>query len=697
MMRNAGGALPARHILGNYELFEEIGRGGMGIVYRALDLSLDRIVAIKILRDDLRAHQSIVTRFSREAQAAARLDHPNIVQIFSVGAAERTPYIAMEFVDALPLSAVMQREHRLDWRPALEIAKQIAAALACAHDSHVIHRDVKPPNILLDDHQRAYVTDFGIAKILTVDDNLTVDGTRLGTPHYMAPERCRNGEVTASSDLYSLGVLTFQMLTGRLPYEASTPVAMMQRIISEPPARVRKYVQDVPEDVERLVAWLMEMNPKHRPESGYAVCDAIDRVLAGHALDIQESRSVAAIEEFRKDLAADTPSNKTTVSDASSSARFRRGLIIGVSIAMLIVSGSVVWRALQPVAPPATHANPEAWFAPADVAVFSSEGENVILAELQLNGYAVRNIFAAGADGQVAVMLERSGAGEKQVLATVSPSRKEAGIQFVAAPQARFAVLASASGLSGSLFDGYGLVRANDSAALVSLRGPSTPMQLQKALATSSVVAMHPAGSQWVSAETDTNGMALLVAHTYANGQTESRTIAPAGAPIVAIHYSRDGQFIAYLREIAKNDFSLRVISAGGVDSEPEPLRSGNISLSDGAFNADASALLISAIGSAGNVEAISASDGRTIATFAAAVRGAWNMPGGDAVFSAPDGKGSLQLWQASSTAPTTRTQLTFLDAGTDENVLVAPNGAWAATYANATSKPSVVFVQLAG
>ncbi|MEK7864058.1 MAG: serine/threonine-protein kinase, partial [Chloroflexota bacterium] len=211
-MRNAGGALPARHVLGNYELFEEIGRGGMGIVYRALDLSLDRIVAVKILRDDLRAHSSIVTRFSREAQAAARLDHPNIVQIYTVGAADRTPYIAMEFVDALPLSAVMQREHRLEWTPALDIARQIAAALACAHDSHVIHRDVKPPNILLDDHHRAFVTDFGIAKILTLDDNLTVDGTRLGTPHYMAPERCKNGEVTAASDLYSLGVLLFQML-----------------------------------------------------------------------------------------------------------------------------------------------------------------------------------------------------------------------------------------------------------------------------------------------------------------------------------------------------------------------------------------------------------------------------------------------------------------------------------------------------
>ena len=303
-MRNAGGALPARHILGNYELFEEIGRGGMGIVYRALDLSLDRVVAIKILRDDLRAHQSIVTRFSREAQAAARLDHPNIVQIYSVGAVDRTPYIAMEFVDALPLSAVMQREHRLAWRSALEIARRSPRRLR-ARTTLVIHRDVNRRTYCSTSAPR--VRDrFGIAKILTIDDNLTIDGTRLGTPHYMAPERCKNGEVTTASDLYSLGVLMFQMLTGRLPYEASTPVEIIQRISAGPPARVRKYVPDVPEDVERVVAWLMEMDPKHRPESGHAACDAIDRVLAGRPLDTNEARATVAIEHFRKGLAADS-------------------------------------------------------------------------------------------------------------------------------------------------------------------------------------------------------------------------------------------------------------------------------------------------------------------------------------------------------------------------------------------------------
>ncbi|MCL4691403.1 MAG: serine/threonine protein kinase, partial [Candidatus Hydrogenedentes bacterium] len=138
-MYDCGGPAPARHVLGNYEIFEEVGRGGMGIVYRALDLSLDRIVAVKVLRDDLRSQPQIVTRFSREAKAAACLDHPNIVQIYAVGNADGTPYIAMEFIDAIPLSTLMQRESALPCDRALDIAAQLAYERACAHESHVIH------------------------------------------------------------------------------------------------------------------------------------------------------------------------------------------------------------------------------------------------------------------------------------------------------------------------------------------------------------------------------------------------------------------------------------------------------------------------------------------------------------------------------------------------------------------------------
>jgi hypothetical protein len=654
---------------------------------------------VKILRDDLRAHQSIVTRFSREAQAAARLDHPNIVQIFSVGAVDRTPYIAMEFVDALPLSAIMQREHRLEWRPALEIARQIAAALACAHDSHVIHRDVKPPNILLDDRHRAFVTDFGIAKILTIDDNLTIDGTRLGTPHYMAPERCKNGEVTTASDLYSLGVLMFQMLTGRLPYEASTPVEMIQRIISGPPARVRKYVPDVPEDVECVVAWLMEMDPKHRPESGHAAGDAIDRVLAGRPLDLNEARTTVAIEHFRKDFAADTDANKPTAMDTGRSMR-RLGRVAAVAcvVAALLIAAALYWRAPRSAPPSANASNPLAWFSVADVATFSDEGENVTMAELQLQGYSICSMSPAGADGSVAVLLEQQGAGGKRVLCTVSPAAKHAGVRFVTGPAARMELLASVNALGGSLFDGYGLVRAADTLSLVSLRDDASRTLLTAPFDGGAAMAMHPAGAQWVATMPQADGSSSLMAYALEDGRIEQMPVLPGGPRITHVQFSGDGQHLAYLRDAGAGTYSLRVVPAAGATLEPTPLCEGRIALAQNAFNADASAILVSVERDGGRptVEVVSTVDGHVVAEFGAAMRGAWDMRSSNAILSAPDGKGAMQLWRANPNAPAQREQLTFLDGGTDRSVLVSPDGQWASTFAADTPKPSTVFVRLA-
>ncbi|GMV99926.1 MAG: hypothetical protein AMXMBFR84_10650 [Candidatus Hydrogenedentota bacterium] len=300
-MHDLGGALPARHILGNYEIFEEIGRGGMGVVYRALDLSLDRIVALKVLRDDLQAQPQIVSRFAREARAAASLEHPNIAEIYAVGQANGTHYIAMEFLDAEPLSELLYSEGPLAWRRAFHIAGQIASALAAAHEAQIIHRDIKPSNILIDG-DKAYVTDFGIAKILTADDGLTVDGSRLGTPHYMAPERCQNGDASASSDLYSLGVLLFQMVTGHLPFDAASSGELIQQILANPTPRVSEHVGDLPEDVERLIAWLLDKDPKARPQSAIALRSAMQRVRRGQPLDERELSAAWAVVEFRRDL-----------------------------------------------------------------------------------------------------------------------------------------------------------------------------------------------------------------------------------------------------------------------------------------------------------------------------------------------------------------------------------------------------------
>ena len=187
-------------MFGNYEIIETVGQGGMGVVYRAKDTSLGRIVALKVLKDDLRVHKPLVARFQREAEAYATLNHPNIVHIYSVGAVGNIPYIAMEFIEGGTLSVTMKRERRIPWERALKIAEQIAEALGSAHEVGIIHRDIKPGNIMLSADEHAYVTDFGIAKVLTAETKLTMEGSRLGTPQYMSPERCRKETGTASSD-----------------------------------------------------------------------------------------------------------------------------------------------------------------------------------------------------------------------------------------------------------------------------------------------------------------------------------------------------------------------------------------------------------------------------------------------------------------------------------------------------------------
>ena len=271
-------------MFGDYEIIETVGQGGMGVVYRAKDSNLGRTVALKVLKDDLRAHKALVARFQREAEAYATLNHPNIVHIYSVGAVGKIPYIAMEFIEGGTLSVTMKRERRIPWERALCIAEQIAEALGSAHEVGIIHRDIKPGNIMLSEDEHAYVTDFGIAKVLTAETKLTMEGSRLGTPQYMSPERCRKETGTASSDLYSLGVMLFQMISCRLPYESNDTSELIRKIVSEPAKRLSDYMPDIPEDVERLVAYLIEKKPKDRPQSAAEWVSLSKRVRAGEAL-----------------------------------------------------------------------------------------------------------------------------------------------------------------------------------------------------------------------------------------------------------------------------------------------------------------------------------------------------------------------------------------------------------------------------
>lgn len=204
-------------IIGNrYEIIEKIGNGGMATVYRAKDMTLKRNVAVKVLKDEFTTDEEFIKRFNIEAQSAASLTHPNIVSIYDVGNEESIYYIVMELVQGKTLKQIIDEDGVLPWKWSLNIAIQIASALETAHKNNIVHRDIKPHNIIITEDGIAKVTDFGIAKAVS-NSTITAFGTTIGSVHYFSPEHARGGFTDAKSDLYSLGVVMYEMLTGRVP------------------------------------------------------------------------------------------------------------------------------------------------------------------------------------------------------------------------------------------------------------------------------------------------------------------------------------------------------------------------------------------------------------------------------------------------------------------------------------------------
>ncbi|MFI5234170.1 MAG: serine/threonine-protein kinase [Gemmatimonadales bacterium] len=262
-----------------YTVEGEIGRGGMGVVYRARDERLQRRVAIKVLPPELAFQDDIRARFMREAQTAARLSHPNIVPIHDVGASDDITYFTMGYVDGESLGGRIKRRGQLPVEDVRRIMKETADALSAAHAMSVIHRDIKPDNILLDGTRaRVMVTDFGIAKALSggTGATLTSAGVAIGTPSYMSPEQAAGEkEIDGRSDLYSLGIVAYQMLTGELPFTAPTVAGILMKQITEPAPMVTDIRPDVPEDLALAVARCLEKDPENR----WPTADALRRSL----------------------------------------------------------------------------------------------------------------------------------------------------------------------------------------------------------------------------------------------------------------------------------------------------------------------------------------------------------------------------------------------------------------------------------
>jgi serine/threonine protein kinase/Tol biopolymer transport system component len=284
-MGGSDAALPFA-ALGHYRVVSRLGSGGMGDVYLGFDPTLDRSVAIKVLPAELARQQDFVQRFTEEAKAAARLVHPNIVQIYFIGADQGHHYFAMQYVPGESLAAKLAREKSLAADEALRILEQVVSGLAVAHRRGMIHRDIKPGNILLDaDHDRALLADFGLVKSLGSSAQMTATGMVMGTVDYISPEQGRGQKVDGRSDLYSIGVLLYQMTSGRLPFTAESATAMIFQHAYERPLPLDVAAPQVPRDIAKLVHRLLEKDPADRYQTADDLIADIGRLRRGEPLE----------------------------------------------------------------------------------------------------------------------------------------------------------------------------------------------------------------------------------------------------------------------------------------------------------------------------------------------------------------------------------------------------------------------------
>ena len=268
-------------IIGNrYEILEEVGLGGMATVYKAKDHVLNRLVAVKVLKDEFTTDAEFVKRFNTEAQAAASLSHPNIVSIYDVGHEEENNlyYIVMELVQGKTLKEIINSEGVLTWKWAVNIAMQIASALEMAHKRGIVHRDIKPHNIIITEDGIAKVTDFGIAKAVS-NSTITAFGTTIGSVHYFSPEQAKGGFTDAKSDLYSLGVVMFEMLTGKVPFDADTPVSVALKHMQEDPKEPVELNSDIPTAVNQIVVKAMQKEPTARYQNATEMLHDLSKAL----------------------------------------------------------------------------------------------------------------------------------------------------------------------------------------------------------------------------------------------------------------------------------------------------------------------------------------------------------------------------------------------------------------------------------
>lgn len=350
--------MSSRLLAGRYELIEKIGEGGMAIVYKAKCRLLNRYVAIKILRPEFTKDEQFVENFRRESQAAAGLSHPNIVSVYDVGQEGNIHFIVMELVEGKTLSELIEEKGRLDYKEAINITRQVASALSLAHKNQIVHRDIKPHNILITNTGVAKLADFGIAKAVSASTIIGGNNKVMGSVHYFSPEQARGAYVDERSDIYSLGIVLYEMLTGKVPFDGDNPISIALMHINDPMPPVSAEVPGIPPQLEKIIMKATDKYQTNRYRTADEMIEDLDNIefitkvmgqkaftIAGEEEKEQPAVSVHPERERthrKSELAGNTEESDKTLERAN---KISTGFIIG-AVAVLVIAGIIGLGAL---------------------------------------------------------------------------------------------------------------------------------------------------------------------------------------------------------------------------------------------------------------------------------------------------------------------------------------------------------------
>lgn len=333
--------------LGDYELIEVVGRGGMGVVYRATQRMLDRTVAVKMIRGGMLACENDVRRFYTEAQAAAGLHHPSIVPVYQFGHRAGHHFFSMALIEGTDLQKKINEEE-MSIEDAARYVRDVAMAIDHAHRNDVLHRDVKPANILIDQDGKVHITDFGLAKNLSTDSSVTGSGAAVGTPNYMAPEQAggHSDRATRQSDVYSLGAILFACVTGRPPLVGDSVVETLLQVVHDPPPTMRSLRSGVPADLETIVAKCLEKDPKKRFKTARALANDLHAFLEGRPIDARPRGRILKVWHWTTGVPlVGALIGRKVVGATAGHRRFQAAMLLMLALMpFLIVGGAIVWN-----------------------------------------------------------------------------------------------------------------------------------------------------------------------------------------------------------------------------------------------------------------------------------------------------------------------------------------------------------------